>query len=381
MVKILHLAVGNIQFQKETDMTDVYIVADYGKLYRRNDTFRFLYPDGSESIFFPHNTQRILISGKIEITPDALRMMMHHNIEAVFIGRNGKFDGRLVFQEGKNVFIRQQQYRRLDDEKFKVSFCKNIVTGKIKNQLSFAMRIRRERGLKSKEVFDAIDSISDTLKKIETSSSVDQVRGLEGAAARSYFSVYRYNIKPEWAVFKGRKMNPPGDNVNAVMSFIYTLMSYSVESAIIAEGLDPYVGYLHSLEYGRKSLIFDLMEEYRVPVCDTLSASMFNLGILKEDEFESVDFSKNSSDHPLGEQESEEEGEDNSPVPGRKGVLLTDSGVKKAIVQYENKLAGKYFYNPTGEAITFKKIIASQVKHFKRILKGEESVYRPFVIK
>lgn len=362
-------------------MPDVYIVADYGRLHKQNDTFKFAYPDGTISTFFPHNTERIVIIGKIEITSDALRMMMRHNIETVFLGRNGRFDGRLVFQEGKNVFIRQKQYKRLDDEDFKLSFCKSVVGGKIKNQISFAQRIKRERRLKDKDIEDAIKSITAILAKLDTAKTAEQVRGYEGAASRLYFSIYKNNIIPDWAVFNGRKMNPPGDNVNAVMSFVYTLMNYSVESAIIAEGLDPYVGYLHTLEYGRKSLIFDLLEEYRVPICDTLTSALFNLGIVKEDDFRVVDFSKEDDDNPLGEQTSSEEDEEDSPVLRRKGVLMEKTGINKTIEQYETKLASKYYYKPVGVAIPFKRLVFEQVKHFKRVLSGEEAVYKPFVIK
>lgn len=359
-------------------MADIYIISDYGKLYKSNDTFKFHYPDGTVSTFFPHNTEKIIIIGRIEITSDALKMLMRHNIETLFVGRNGRFDGKLIFQEGKNVFIRQKQYRKLDDDNFKISICKNIVQGKVKNQLSFMQRIGRERK-KTEKLTDSVDSVKRVIEKIDRVESVEKIRGYEGVASRFYFSVFRQNIIPDWAVFKGRKMNPPGDNVNAVMSFVYTLMSYSVETAIMAEGLDPYAGYLHSPEYGRKSLIFDLMEEYRVPICDTLTSSLFNLGILRENEFEDISFSDEDYENPLGKQDFTEEEE--GPVLRRKGVLMNKNGLKKVIEQYEKKLESRYFYLPEQKQITFRRLIYEQVKHFKRVINGEESDYKPFVIK
>ncbi|HQJ72872.1 MAG TPA: CRISPR-associated endonuclease Cas1 [Spirochaetota bacterium] len=359
-------------------MPDIYIISDYGSLRKENETFKFTYPDGTVSTFFPHNTEKILIIGRIEITADALRMMMRHNIEAVFIGRNGRFDGRLVCGEGKNVFIRRDQYRRLDDATFTLSLCKSIVAGKIKNQISFTRRIGRERG--AADADRAAVSMRGLLESLDKASTIDQVRGCEGAASRAYFSVFRHNIIPAWARFTGRRMNPPGDNVNAVMSFVYTLMNYSVESAIAAEGLDPYAGYLHVPEYGRKSLIFDLMEEYRVPVCDTLTSSVFNLGIIKEDEFEDVVFSGDDDDNPLGTQPSSEDGED-GPVPRRKGVLMKKSSLKKVIDQFEKRFESRYHYLPADGTITLRRLVHEQVKHFKRVISGEESHYRPFVIK
>lgn len=360
-------------------MPDVYLISDYGKLYKQNDTFKFNYPDGTVSTFFPHNTGKIIIIGRIEITADALRMMMRHNIEALFVGRNGRFDGKLVFQEGKNVFLRQKQYRRLDDEEFKLSLCKSIVQGKIKNQISFMQRVKRERSGVT-DVGEAVNTMRGILDRLENAATLEQVRGFEGAASKTYFSVFRHNIIPEWAQFKGRRMNPPGDNVNAVMSFVYTLMNYSVESAIIAEGLDPYAGYLHTPDYGRKSLIFDLMEEYRIPICDTITSSVFNLGIIKEDEFEEIKFSEEDDDNPLGAQKTAEEDEE-SPVLRRKGVLMNKSGIRKVIAQYEKKLESKFYYVPAESQITFRRLIHEQVRHFRRVLTGEEAQYKPFVIK
>ncbi len=358
-------------------MSDVYIISDYGKIYKHNETFKFNYPDGAVSTFFPHNTEKIIVIGNIEITADAFKMLMRHNIEVLFINHNGRFDGKLIFQEGKNVFLRQKQYRSLDNEPFKLSICKNIVEGKVKNQLTFMQRIKRERK-DIKDVQPGLKSVKGILESLKTTESVEQIRGYEGAASRLYFSVFKHNILPDWAVFNGRSMNPPGDNVNAVMSFIYTLMNYSVESAIMGEGLDLYAGYLHSLEYGRKSLIFDLMEEYRVPVCDTTSSALFNLGILKADDFHNVEFSKEDNNNPLAVEETDSA---DAPVLRKKGVLLTRDGLKKVIEQYEKKLETKYFYIPTGEHITFRRLINEQVKHFKRVINGEEAQCKPFVVK
>lgn len=360
-------------------MPDIYIVTTHGRLIRKNRAFNFRYPDGTISTFFPHNTEKIIMIGKIEISPDALKMMMHHNIEAVFMNLNGRFDGRLVFQEGKNILLRKRQFQKLDDQKFNLKICKSIVKGKIKNQISFMQRIKRERK-KGDEFKRKLISIKAILTEVDKSETTDQVRGYEGSASRIYFSVFKENILPEWAIFNGRSMNPPGDNVNAVMSFIYTLMSYSVETAIMAEGLDTYAGFLHTPTYGRKSLIYDLMEEYRIPVCDTISCSLFNLGKISEDNFRKLDFSSDNDDAPYVPDDNEE-ASDETNVPGRKGVLLDREGLRICITAYESKLESGYYYNPTSSKISFRRIIHEQVKHFKRVINGDEEEYKPFLIK
>ncbi len=357
-------------------MPDIYIISDYGKLYKKNDVFHFNYPDGTVSKFFPHTTERIFIIGRIDITTDAFRMLSRHAIEVVFMNRNGRFNGKLVFQEGKNVLLRKKQYDKINNENFKLDFCKSIVRGKIKNQLTFAQRILRERD-SMPDMKDIPGSLKRTAQKVDSAESISEIRGHEGSASRAYFSLFKVALIPGWAEFKGRSMNPPLDNVNAVMSFIYTLMNQAIETQLLAEGLDTCVGYLHYLEYGRKSLVFDLMEEYRASFCDTLSISLFNLGILEEDDFREIDFSTEDDDYPLDTDEDDSE----QDVAVRRGVLLTKEGLKKVIQRFEKKIEDRYYYAPARKSITYRRIIAEQVKHFKRVINDEEKEYTPFLIK
>lgn len=237
-----------------------------------------MYPDGTVSKFFPHNTERIFVIGNIDTTAEAFKMIMHNKIELVFLSKNGFFNGKLVFEESKNVLLRKKQYQKIDDPDFTLKWCKNIIDGKIRNQLSFANRIKR-KNKQIKELHDAVDTIKGILENMKSAHNVkhnvNQLRGWEGAASKAYFSCLRYAIMASWAQFNGRSMNPPRDNVNAVLSFTYTLTNHLIESYCLAEGLDTYVGYLHTTEYGRKSLVFDLLEEFRSPICDTLTISLF----------------------------------------------------------------------------------------------------------
>ncbi|MGQ9847721.1 MAG: CRISPR-associated endonuclease Cas1 [Bacteroidales bacterium] len=356
-------------------MADIYLLSDYGKLIKSNRIFHFLYPDGTVSKFFPHNTERIFVIGNIEITAEAFKMIMRNKIELVFLNKNGFFNGKLVFDDSKNVLLRKKQYQKIDDPDFIVKWCKNIIDGKIRNQLSFANRIKR-KNKQIKELHDAVDTIKGILENMKSAQNVNQLRGYEGAASKAYFSCLRYAIIPSWAQFNGRSMNPPRDNVNAVLSFTYTVTNHLIESYCLAEGLDTYVGYLHTTEYGRKSLVFDLLEEFRSPLCDTLTISLFNLGVLSNDDFTTVDFSSIDDDYPL---DTQPDGDDE--VTTRKGVLLTKDGLKKVISKYEEKLQEQYYYLPLQKSQSYRKIIAEQVKHCKRVLNNEELEYKPFVVK
>lgn len=220
-------------------MPDIYLISDYGKLSKLNKVFNFTYPDGCVSKFFPHNTERIIVMGNIEITPEALKLLMHHKIEVVFISKNGRFNGKIVYDDGKNVLLRKKQFDKANDNDFVLQWCKNIVSAKIRNQLVFAHRIKRMHNHIEK-LHECVESLKTTLEKLESAQSVSQIRGYEGSASKRYFGALRYSIIPEWAEFKGRSMNPPLDNVNAVLSFTYTLLNHLIESFLHAER----VGYL-----------------------------------------------------------------------------------------------------------------------------------------
>lgn len=365
-----------IIFLRGVTMADIYLISDYGKLYKNNRIFNFLYPDGTVAKFFPHNTERIYVIGNIEITPDAFKLLMHNKIEVIFLNKNGFFNAKLVFDDSKNVLLRKKQYEKLNDGDFIIRWCKSIVEGKIKNQLAFASRIKRKHK-EVKQMNDCVESLKNILEKLPNANHTNEIRGYEGAASRLYFGALKYAIQPQWVQFNGRSMNPPLDNVNAVLSFTYTLVNHIIESYIISEGMDTYVGYLHTVEYGRKSLVFDLLEEFRVPLCDTFTVSAFNLGILQPDDFRTIDFSSSDDDYPLDIQNENVE----EPVSTRKGVLLTKDGLKKVIEKFEAKLEEQYYYMPLQKQLTYRKIIAEQVKHGKRILNDEENEYRPFIVK
>lgn len=363
-------------------MATIYIVSENGKLQKKGDTLQLTHHDGTISTIFPFKTEQLVILGSVEITGGALRTLMRHGIETIFLSSNGKFQGKLVFQESKNVFLRQKQFKQLESFEFRSSIAKAIVEGKLRNQLSFMQRITRRDETKS-FLNQVIENMKRNIQKAADTKDLASLRGLEGIGAKYFFSVFRENISPEWAVFKGRSMNPPEDNVNAVLSFLYTLILNRVDAAIEEEGLDPYVGYYHELDYGKRTLAFDLMEEYRTPLADTLCCALFNLGILSPEDFREVIFSSESEDYPLAvETTTTEEGEEQPVVyQEKKGVLLTKEGLKKVIAQFEKKLETQLFYVPQAKQLSYKRIIREQVKHFRRVLVGEEREYKPLLMK
>jgi len=360
-------------------MSTIYIISDWGRLVKSGEVLQLRKENDILKTIFPFKTEQLIVIGQIEITAAAMRFLMRHQIDTVFLGSNGRFNGRIDFQTGKNVFLRVKQYELLKDEEFKLKFSKSVVIGKLKNQLVFMQRIKRTRFLEN-EINKTIEEMKINIKKAEDAENIDSLRGYEGNGARLFFSVFRHSIIQDWAVFNGRSMHPPKDNVNAVLSFLYTMIMFRVDAALSTQQIDSYAGYFHTLDYGKKSLVYDLMEEYRTPICDTLTVSMFNLGILNEEDFKEEIFDETSDGNPLYEERNADETQ-TGLFQSVKGVLLTKEGLKKVITYLEKRLDDQIFYEQTMEKITYRKLIDEQVKHFRRVMTGEEAVYKPLAIK
>lgn len=363
-------------------MASIYIISDYGKLTKTGETLVFIQKDETKTILFPFKTEHLVIMGNVSITGEAMRLMTKYKLGATFLSSNGRFNGKLSFGDSKNVFLRQKQYRILDNPKQSLEIARSIVLGKVRNQLSFMQRIKRKGDLPEKSILDAINSVKNTLDIAEKTNDIEKLRGFEGIAARNYFSVFGYNIQPEWAEFKTRSKNPPRTNVNAVLSFLYTLLLYRVESAIESQGLDICAGNLHALNYGKNALAFDLMEEFRSPIVDSCCCSLFNMGTLKEDDFDSIDFSEDDVDYPLEasmppDSSTEKIAQENKT----KGVLLKKDALKKVISAFEQKMESSILYLPTGQRLSYQKIIYAQAEHYKRVISGEETEYKSYYFK
>jgi CRISPR-associated protein Cas1 len=336
-------------------------------LHKNNDIFEFIGSNGETCKIFPHEVEGFVISGLVTITGAAMRLLMKYAINTVFTGGNGKYNGKLEFDMAGNVLLKKRQYSLSENEDFSVSIAKSITRSKVKNELSFVQRIKRKND-NEEEFKQVIGSLKAALENIQNCTSKDTLRGYEGIAAKNYFSVFRYNLIPSWARFPRRSMNPPLSNVNAVLSFLYTLLMYRVETAVESAGLDPMLGFMHSAQYGKKALVFDLMEEFRTPIADTLCCSLFNLGMLSEDDFE-----------PMAGEDLLEAGldQENSEIP----VLLTRGGLAKTVAAFEKKIKSLLYYQPLKAELQLTTIIIEQVKHFKRVLLGEEHEYRGYIYK
>ena len=199
-----------------------------------------------------------------------------NNVGLSYLTEHGRFLARVQGPVSGNVLLRREQYRRADDLRFSAEMAKFILTGKITN-----CRTVLQRGLcgtmqarwKRQEVRHAVMRLNKMLESLNQEQELDVLRGVEGDSAHTYFSVFDHLIvaQKEAFHFDERNRRPPLDNVNCLLSFIYTLVMHDVRSALESVGLDPAVGFLHRDRPGRPGLALDLMEEFRPFIADRLS--------------------------------------------------------------------------------------------------------------
>ena len=204
-------------------------------------------------------------------------VLCHGSLSVVLVTK-GRF-GSLSPTSG-NVLLRKRQYELYDDEEACLELARNFIFGKLVNCRTVLRRYLRDHKGRGEnwEVADAANSLSFQIEKLMTLDSLDQLRGIEGEGARTYYGVLDHLIleSKEVFFFRGRSRRPPLDPTNAVLSFLYSLLAHDCTAALETIGLDPQVGFLHRIRAGRASLALDLMEELRPYLVDRLTISLIN---------------------------------------------------------------------------------------------------------
>lgn len=292
---------------------------------------------------------RLLLFGNIQVTAQAIGVLLDEGIEVCYLNSFGKFKGKLQPAEAKNVLLRVAQYERFLDDEFQLNMAKNIVNGKIQNGIALIKRY--QRNYSTVDFSKELESIENALHKLPDQQSVDQVMGIEGISTAIYFKAFGKMFRKELR-FEKRTRRPPKDPVNAILSFGYTFLTNEIFSLTTAHGLDPYIGFLHGLSYGRPSLVLDIVEEFRHPFIDRFTLNLFNNEILTSHDFEPVE---------------------------NKGVYLTKDARARFFEQYESRVQDSFQIPGSQTETSFKKLFKKQVHLMAQaILKNEN--YEPFKI-
>jgi CRISPR-associated protein Cas1 len=253
--------------------------------------------EGSERARLPiHMLASIVCFGRVLVSPPLLGFCAEQGVSVAYLSANGRFLARVEGPVAGNVLLRREQYRASDDLPRAALIVRNVVGGKLFNQRAVVSRALRDHGeMLAQDARDALERTQKRLaiigRRLRIESGIDVLRGLEGEAAQSYFGVFQHLIRVDDPTFRfsGRSRRPPLDALNALLSFLYTLITHDCRSALESVGLDPAVGFLHRDRPGRPSLALDLIEEMRPVIADRLALSLVNRKQLNKRDFKTLD--------------------------------------------------------------------------------------------
>lgn len=332
----------------------LYILTPDSYVFHRNENI-CVSIGGQEKASVPASRiESIVFFGKNTLSTSLLWFCGQNQITLTFLDPNGRFYGRACGPVSGNVLLRKRQYASLESADFSTRLVRDILYAKICNSKNMLMRYARTTGQEERAaaLYQGAAQLSNLAQRLEACPDIDSMRGVEGAAGTAYFARFDDMLaSPNGFRFEVRSRRPPRNEVNAVLSFLYTQLTHDVRSALETVGLDPAAGYLHTLRPGRPSFALDLVEELRAPLCDRLTLTLFNRGQLS-----GADFQK--------------EGD---------GVYLNEKGRKKVLTAWRSRKQEEIRHPFLDEKISIGLIPYAQAMLFARVLRGDLDRYPPFV--
>jgi len=302
-----------------------------------------------------HMLGSIVCFGQVTASPFLLGFCGERGVGVSFLSANGRFLARVEGPVSGNVLLRRAQYRRSDDPRASADLARSIVGAKIANSRTVLLRAVRDRpqSAGADALRGAAAALAQHVTSLPEGLPLDAVRGIEGSAARAYFEVFDHLVtqQKEHFFFRERSRRPPLDNLNALLSFLYTLLCHDVEAALETVGLDPAAGFLHRDRPGRPSLALDLMEELRAFLADRLALSLINLQQVRP-----ADFEKKESG----------------------GVVMNDEARKTVLVAYQKRKQEEIVHPFLGEKAAVGLLPHLQAALLARHLRGDLDGYPPF---
>ena len=289
-----------------------------------------------------YDLERLVVSGNVVITPAAMDLLLERGVHTVLLTSHGRYRGQLATGTSRLVHVRVAQLRYLDDPGRGLDTARRIVQAKLLAQHELLVRLGYRR--RSSELLAAAQGVKSVAGVLGLASTLDVLRGFEGRAAAVYFDALGAALLPGSPAFEGRSRQPPRDPPTAVLSLGYSLLTQAVEAAVNVVGLDPFVGSLHSLETGRRSLVLDLVEEFRPSLVDGLMLSLFNTRALTAEDFQDASGG---------------------------GVHFTPAALRRFFAYFERRVHRGATY--MGQRMTWREIILQQARRFARHVQGEEA--------
>ena len=288
----------------------------------------------------------LAVFGNVQVTAQALRELCDRSIPVCHFTYGGWFSGITNGMGHKNVELRCRQYIGAMTPETALPIAGQMVFGKIKNCRTLLRRNHRDPPVST---LAELDRLAD---RARTALSLETLLGIEGAAARSYFSQFQGMIKSDCLDFDlhGRNRRPPRDPVNAVLSFLYAMLIKQAMITAFTVGFDPYLGFYHQPKYGKPALALDLMEEFRPLVADSVCLSLINNREVGPGHF----------------------------IKRGNATALTQGGRRKVIEAYERRMDTLVTHPLFGYAVSYRRILELQARLLSRHLLGELPAYPVF---
>jgi CRISPR-associated protein Cas1 len=274
-----------------TLLNTLYVMTPQAYVHLENGTVR-IDVEREKRLQVPlHHLAGLVTFGNVMISPALMHRLSDEGKSLVLLDEHGRFKARLEGPVSGNILLRQAQHRAANDSKATLELARACVAGKLKNSRAILQRGAREAADPDEavELRRAADNLAASLRAAADANDLDELRGVEGEAARRYFAALNLIVKPQSRqafTLNGRTRRPPLDRFNALLSFLYALLMNDCRSALEAVGLDPQLGYLHAVRPGRAALALDLQEEFRAVLADRLALTLINRGQLDADDFE-----------------------------------------------------------------------------------------------
>lgn len=360
-------------------MTTLYVTEQRALVRKDGDTLTVSIPADparkteARKVSIPlMKVDQVVVFGEATITASAMVALLDQQAEVCYLSMFGQWRGRLSPELSKNSLLRLEQHRAHQDPLRRFVLARGFVAGKLGNMRAVLMRANRKRG--DDEISGAIQQIEKALAQVialpsqgtgadgfqpppdpsrpQANSTEGILQGLEGVGSAAYFAGFGRTLAEEW-VFDRRVRRPPTDPVNALLSYGYSLLQHQVHAAVSIVGFDPYVGFLHSSQYGKPALSLDLMEEFRPVVADSVAQTIINNAMLKPGDFDSQ----------MG------------------AVRMSDSARRVFLGKFEERLNTEIIHPVFGTRVTYRRCIEMQARLAGKVLQGEIPSYPPFEVR
>ena len=331
----------------------VHVMTPGSSVHKDGQGLRVVSRDGESIRVLTKDISHLAIFGPSQVSSQAVHHLLRVGVGISHHTTTGTLLGMTHPLATRNIGLRRAQYRAADDPERCLEIARALVTSKIRNQRTVLRRQLRGRELVEaprEQVSESMERMQVSLRAAERAASIDVVRGHEGEAAAQYFAAFPSLLPEPWAQeFSGRNRRPPKDKVNAMLGFAYSLLTREAIAAATRVGLDPMLGFFHSMIPGRPALALDLIEPFRPAWSDT---AVFRL--MATNGIDADDFSGNGD-----------------------GVYLSDAGRRKMIAAHERRAREETKHPRFGYRMEYRRMIELELRMLAKVISGEIESFTP----